>query len=69
MFCTLNENGVANRAHCYFKDIDDVIADEFDILLPGVAAKKIPGVSALGLGIAVGLLLALILWRLPRRGT
>ena len=32
LFCTFNELGVENRAHCYFKDIDGVIADEFDVV-------------------------------------
>ena len=33
LFCTFNENGVANKAHCYFKDIGGVIPDEFDLLV------------------------------------
>ena len=29
LFCTFNENGVKNRAHCYFKDIDGRTPDDF----------------------------------------
>jgi len=29
LFCTFNEYGVENRAHCYFKDISGKIADDF----------------------------------------
>ena len=29
LFCTFNENGVENRAHCYFKDISGKVADDF----------------------------------------
>jgi hypothetical protein len=32
LFCTFNENGVENKAHCYCKDIDGKIPDQFDIL-------------------------------------
>ena len=32
MFCNFNEGGVQNRAHCYFKDINGVVADEFDLI-------------------------------------
>lgn len=29
LFCAFNENGVENRAHCYFKDISGKVADDF----------------------------------------
>jgi len=29
LFCTFNDKGVENRAHCYFKDIDGRIPDDF----------------------------------------
>ena len=32
LFCIFNENGVENKAHCYFKDIDGRIPDKFDIV-------------------------------------
>jgi hypothetical protein len=32
LFCIFNVNGVKNKAHCYFKDIDGRIPDEFDIV-------------------------------------
>ncbi len=34
LFCTFNERGVADRAHCYFKDVRGRIADEFDVRAP-----------------------------------
>ena len=39
LFCILNQNGVEGNAHCYFKDIDGVIADEFDLraAFPGLS--------------------------------
>ena len=32
LFCTFNETGVENKAHCYFKDIDGKIPDQFDVI-------------------------------------
>ena len=32
LFCIFNVNGTKNKAHCYFKDIDGNIPDEFDIV-------------------------------------
>jgi len=32
LFCIFNENGIENKAHCYFKDIDGNIPDEFDLV-------------------------------------
>ncbi len=32
LFCKFNENGITNRAHCYFKTIDGEIIDQFDIV-------------------------------------
>ena len=31
LFCTFNVDGDEGKAHCYFKDIDGVIADEFNV--------------------------------------
>lgn len=31
LFCTFNENGVENRAHCYYKDIAGRVIDDFHI--------------------------------------
>jgi len=31
LFCIFNVNGAENKAHCYFKDIDGRMADEFDV--------------------------------------
>ena len=38
LFCIFSENGVRDRAHCYFKDIDGIIADEFDLQAPAPAS-------------------------------
>jgi len=32
LFCIFNKNGTENRAHCYFKDIDEKIADDFYVI-------------------------------------
>ena len=32
LFCIFNLDGVPDSAHCYFKDIAGVIADEFDLV-------------------------------------
>ena len=32
LFCVFNINGVKDKAHCYFKNIDDEVIDEFDII-------------------------------------
>lgn len=32
LFCVFNVNNIKNKAHCYFKDIDGKIPDEFDII-------------------------------------
>lgn len=32
LFCVFNLNGVENKAHCYFKDIDGKVPDEFGII-------------------------------------
>ena len=37
LFCTFNHNGVENRAHCYFKDLNGVIADEFEVIAEGAS--------------------------------
>ena len=60
LFCAFNESGVINQAHCYFKDIDGVIADEFDIVAAGVPVPiptPVPGVSQWGL-VVIALALA-----------
>ncbi len=31
LFCSFNVGGQANKAHCYFKDIDGNITDQFDV--------------------------------------
>ncbi len=38
LFCSFNVNGQPNAAHCYFKDIDGNVPDEFDItsFVPGL---------------------------------
>ena len=43
LFCTFNHNGVENRAHCYFKDLNGVIPDEFEVIV--VVASETSGVS------------------------
>ena len=37
LFCTFNRNGSGSRAHCYFKDINGVVPDEFDVQVPASA--------------------------------
>ncbi len=32
LFCIFNENGVENKARCYFKDVDGNVPDEFNIV-------------------------------------
>ena len=32
LFCAFHRNGVENEAHCYFKDIEGNIADEFALI-------------------------------------
>ena len=32
LFCAFNENGVKNKAHCYFKNINGTIVDTFDLI-------------------------------------
>lgn len=51
LFCSFNVDGQPNKAHCYFKDIDGNIPDEFDITNfvnpdttnPGTTPPTIPG--------------------------
>ena len=33
LFCTFNHKAVENRGHCYFKDLNGVIADEFEVIV------------------------------------
>lgn len=32
LFCTFHVNGLPNKAHCQFKDIDGSVPDQFDIV-------------------------------------
>lgn len=32
LFCIFNDGGAENKAHCYFKDIDGKIPDQFDVI-------------------------------------
>ncbi len=32
LFCIFNQNGIKNKAHCYFKNIDGRVPDEFDVI-------------------------------------
>jgi hypothetical protein len=32
LFCTFNVDGQADHASCYFKDVDDAVPDEFDLI-------------------------------------
>ena len=67
LFCTFNDEGVGTRAHCYFKDLDGVVPDDFFIELKVNSPIPVPGVSVIGLGTLVVLLTALIIWDLERR--
>ena len=40
LFCTFNHKAVENRGHCYFKDLNGVIADEFEVIV--TAASETP---------------------------
>ena len=40
LFCTFNHKAVENRGHCYFKDLNGVIADEFEVV--AAAASETP---------------------------
>ena len=33
LFCTFNVDGEENKAHCYFKDVNGEIPDEFDLIV------------------------------------
>ena len=68
LFCTFNKNGVQDSAHCYFKDIDGRVADEFFLRVAVHNTIPIPALSTVGLGVLAGLLLASIFWTLKRRG-
>ena len=50
LFCTFNKDGDPGSAHCYFKDIDGVVADDFH-LSTVVAAASVPATNLTGLGI------------------
>jgi hypothetical protein len=45
LFCVFNHLSVYNRAHCYFKDIGGIVADEFDLV--SLYAQLPPAVPAL----------------------
>ena len=56
LFCSFNVLGMPDRAHCYFKDVSGVVADEFDLESivvpePGARALRSTGVAGL-LGLA-----------------
>jgi hypothetical protein len=78
LFCAFNDGGVATRAHCYFKDIDGTIVDDF--LLETAAVAPVPNQTAPPSGSSpgsvavfatIGALLAVsaawVLWRRLRR--
>ena len=44
MFCVLNHDGVENRGVCYFRDLNEVIADSFGVLVG--PATEIPKASS-----------------------
>ncbi len=62
LFCTFNENGVENRAHCYFKDIGGAVPDQFDLQVTLSSPPAVPGVSTVGLWVIGGALAAVVLW-------
>lgn len=54
LFCSFNHQSVFNRAHCYFKDLGAVVADEFDLVsLNAQTPVEVPTTSDLGLAILV----------------
>ena len=46
LFCAFNHKAVENRGHCYFKDLNGVIADEFEVIV--AAASETPGPAIVG---------------------
>ena len=52
LFCTFNHDGVENRGHCYFKDLNGIIADEFEVTV--AAASDTAGPSSPGVGLHAG---------------
>ena len=67
LFCTFNKDGVESRAHCYFKDIDGNIPDEFDLEVAVHSPLPILAVSLIGLGTLAGLLSAWMFWHFRQR--
>ena len=67
LFCTFNKDGVESRAHCYFKDIDGRIPDEFDLEVAVRSPIPVLVVSTIGLGTLAGLLTASMFWYLRQR--
>ena len=45
LFCVLNRNGVENRGYCYFRDLNGVIADAFEIVAGHTAEAIEPSPS------------------------
>lgn len=42
LFCAFNVSGVANQAHCYFKDIGGTIVDQFDVVSLHIPPAPVP---------------------------
>ena len=66
LFCVFNVGGIENKAHCYFKNINGVIVDEFDVWATALAAFQVPGLSAVGLGAMAAIVAGLMLWAIRR---
>ena len=64
LFCSFNYQSVANRAHCYFKDIGGVVADEFDLVslfAPPPTPTEVPSMSGYALAILMAASLLAVL--------
>ena len=62
LFCAFNVGGFETRAHCYFKDIDGVVADDFFLEMKDLNPTPFPAVSAISLGVIAALLIASMTW-------
>ncbi len=70
LFCTFNKGGVINQAHCYFKDIDGITPDDFDVVAavgPVPTPTPVPEVSQWGLVVIALALAGLMSFALRQR--
>lgn len=64
LFCRFNDGGVFDRAHCYFKDIDGTVVDEFDLVASSaVLPPPVPSLTGWAMAALGGVLLLLSVGR------